>query len=113
MHLHIVPAANTLMATKPALKVFPEDLLNMIHKIPTASPNFDHSTEIARVDSASKTGGLQPFKKDFPQQNFSQFTSGHVNIETSSSKNGTRPQSLRYPCNYCGKAVHWSLDYPN
>ncbi|MBW0588803.1 hypothetical protein O181_128518 [Austropuccinia psidii MF-1] len=56
MHQHITPAINTLMATNPNLKVRPDDLLNMIQQIATASPNFDHSTEIARINAASKLG---------------------------------------------------------
>ncbi|MBW0482568.1 hypothetical protein O181_022283 [Austropuccinia psidii MF-1] len=47
IHQHITPAINTLMATNPNLKVRPDDLLNMIQQIATASPSFDHSTEIA------------------------------------------------------------------
>ncbi|MBW0513845.1 hypothetical protein O181_053560 [Austropuccinia psidii MF-1] len=56
MHQHITPAINTLMATNPNLRVQPDDLLNMIRQIATVSPTFDHSTGIARINSASKFG---------------------------------------------------------
>ncbi|MBW0468954.1 hypothetical protein O181_008669 [Austropuccinia psidii MF-1] len=56
MHQNITPAINTLMETNPDLKVRPDDLLNMIQQITTASPNFDHSTAIVQIDAASKCG---------------------------------------------------------
>ncbi|MBW0478394.1 hypothetical protein O181_018109 [Austropuccinia psidii MF-1] len=56
MHQLITPAINTLMATNPNIKVCPDDLLNMIRQISTASLSFDHGTEIERIEVASKFG---------------------------------------------------------
>ncbi|MBW0542207.1 hypothetical protein O181_081922 [Austropuccinia psidii MF-1] len=61
MHQLIIPALNTLMATNPNIKVQPEDLLNMIRQIATASPSFDHSTEVAKINAASKFGRKESY----------------------------------------------------
>ncbi|MBW0506565.1 hypothetical protein O181_046280 [Austropuccinia psidii MF-1] len=73
MHQHITPAINTLMATNPNLKVQPDDLLNMIRQIATASPNFDHSTEIAKENRLLSSrypchycGKIGHWSPDFP-----------------------------------------------
>ncbi|MBW0469083.1 hypothetical protein O181_008798 [Austropuccinia psidii MF-1] len=61
MHQLIIPALNTLMATNPNIKVWPEDLLNMIRQIAMASPSFDHSTEVAKTNAASKFGRKESY----------------------------------------------------
>ncbi|MBW0521327.1 hypothetical protein O181_061042 [Austropuccinia psidii MF-1] len=61
MHQLIIPAINTLMATNPKIKLFPDYLLNIIRKIATAYPSFDHSTEIARMNAVSKFGSRQSY----------------------------------------------------
>ncbi|MBW0535795.1 hypothetical protein O181_075510 [Austropuccinia psidii MF-1] len=61
MHQLIIPALNTLMATNPNIKVRPEDLLNMIRQIATASPSFDHSTEVVKINAASKFGRKESY----------------------------------------------------
>ncbi|MBW0542700.1 hypothetical protein O181_082415, partial [Austropuccinia psidii MF-1] len=66
MHQLIIPALNTLMATNPSIKVRPEDLLNMIRQIATASPSFDHSTEVARLNAASKFASPKVPSSRFP-----------------------------------------------
>ncbi|MBW0544541.1 hypothetical protein O181_084256 [Austropuccinia psidii MF-1] len=102
MQQHITPAINTLMATNPNLKVRPDDLLNMIRQIATASPNFDHSTEVARIHAASKFGT----RKDFNNIPSNQSAS------TSHRKKETRAPGPRYPCHYCGEIGHWSPACP-
>ncbi|MBW0460299.1 hypothetical protein O181_000014 [Austropuccinia psidii MF-1] len=56
MHQLITPAITTLMETNPDIKVCPDYLLNMIRQIYMASPSFDNSSEIARINAASKFG---------------------------------------------------------
>ncbi|MBW0539978.1 hypothetical protein O181_079693 [Austropuccinia psidii MF-1] len=67
MHQLITPAINTLMATNPNIKVCPDDLLNMIRQISTASPSFDNSTEIARVNAESKFGRQENLNANLQQ----------------------------------------------
>ncbi|MBW0552043.1 hypothetical protein O181_091758 [Austropuccinia psidii MF-1] len=62
MHQLIIPAINTLMATNPNIKVFPDDLLNIIRQIATAYPSFDHSTEIAIMNVVSKFGSRESYR---------------------------------------------------
>ncbi|MBW0490659.1 hypothetical protein O181_030374 [Austropuccinia psidii MF-1] len=57
----------------------------MIRQIATASPSLDHSTEIARINVASKFG----------------------NTRTS-----VKVPSSRFPCHYCGEVGHWSPNCP-
>ncbi|MBW0540987.1 hypothetical protein O181_080702 [Austropuccinia psidii MF-1] len=102
MHQHITPAINTLMATNPNLKVRPDDLLNMIRQIATASPHFDHSTEIARLNAASKFGTRNKFRDNHP--NHPPSTSYHKKEE--------KIPSSKYPCHYCGEVGHWSPTCP-
>ncbi|MBW0516822.1 hypothetical protein O181_056537 [Austropuccinia psidii MF-1] len=61
MHQLIIPAINTLIATNPEIKVCPDDLLNMIWQIATASPSLDHSTETARINAASRFGRKESY----------------------------------------------------
>ncbi|MBW0535198.1 hypothetical protein O181_074913 [Austropuccinia psidii MF-1] len=114
LQIHITPAINTLMTTKPNLKVRPDDLLNMIRQLLTASPSFDHSTEIARVEAASRFGSQQLSAKKPPQHHFSQRPLPHANNNASSSlnKSAARTPSSKYPCHYCGEVGHWSPDCP-
>ncbi|MBW0573867.1 hypothetical protein O181_113582 [Austropuccinia psidii MF-1] len=65
MHQLIIPAINTLMETNPKIKVRPDDLLNMIRKIATDLPSFDHSTEVARINATSRFGK----RESYPTQN--------------------------------------------
>ncbi|MBW0510654.1 hypothetical protein O181_050369 [Austropuccinia psidii MF-1] len=105
MHLHITPAINTLMETNPNLKFQPDDLLNMILQIATASPNFDHSTEIARINAASKFGTRNKSNDHAYKDN-----DNHPNWlpSTSYCKKETKILSSPYPCHYCGEVGHWS-----
>ncbi|MBW0583042.1 hypothetical protein O181_122757, partial [Austropuccinia psidii MF-1] len=49
---HITAALNTRLATNPHLKVHTNDLLDMIRQIMSASPSFDHSTNVARINAS-------------------------------------------------------------
>ncbi|MBW0538659.1 hypothetical protein O181_078374 [Austropuccinia psidii MF-1] len=49
---HITAALNTQLATNPHLKIHANDLLDMIRQIKTASPSFDHSTNIAQINAS-------------------------------------------------------------
>ncbi|MBW0539132.1 hypothetical protein O181_078847 [Austropuccinia psidii MF-1] len=111
MHQLIIPAINTLMATNPNIKVRPDDLLNMIRQISTASPSFDHSTEIARVNAASKFG-----KKD-QHLNLNQRFKNRNNtkgnkVHASNWQSGSGDFNPDLPCHYCGKTGHWSPECP-
>ncbi|MBW0537888.1 hypothetical protein O181_077603 [Austropuccinia psidii MF-1] len=86
MHQLIMPAINMLMATNPNIKVCPDDFLNMIRQISTASPSFDHSTEIERVNAVSKFGIKENFNTNIQQpsrrtnpRNTKMFSSNHHN----------------------------------
>ncbi|MBW0515792.1 hypothetical protein O181_055507 [Austropuccinia psidii MF-1] len=112
MQMHITPAINTLMATNTNLKVHPDDLLNMILQISTASSNSDHGTEISQVKDVSKFGSRQPSKRKVPQHNFSQQHHRYTNNQASSSRDLARTPSLKYPCHYCGEVGHWLPNCP-
>ncbi|MBW0572637.1 hypothetical protein O181_112352 [Austropuccinia psidii MF-1] len=84
MHQLITPSINTLMATNPNLKVRPDNLLNIIQKITTASPSFEHSTEIAKP---------------------------HLPSSLNSQETPKVPSSP-FPCHYCGEVGHWSPNCP-
>ncbi|MBW0536231.1 hypothetical protein O181_075946 [Austropuccinia psidii MF-1] len=109
MHQHITPAINTLMATNPCLKVRQDDLLNMILQIATASPNFDHSTEIAQMNAASKFGTRH--KSNTHTSNKNNF-SANKTASSSYCKREAKTRSSQYPCHYCGKVGHWSPNCP-
>ncbi|MBW0506242.1 hypothetical protein O181_045957 [Austropuccinia psidii MF-1] len=111
MHQLIMPALNTLMATNPNIKVRPEDLLNMIRQIATASPSFDHSTEIARINASSKFGKKESYNNHHShvQNKFN----NRPNVSSSSNHQATsRVPSSRFPCHYCGEVGHWSPNCP-
>ncbi|MBW0541652.1 hypothetical protein O181_081367 [Austropuccinia psidii MF-1] len=111
MHQLITPAINTLMATNPDIKVCPDDLLNMIRQISTASPSFDHSTEIARVNAALNFG-----KKDqhhtFNHHVANRNTPISNKLPSSSRNTESRMPNSKFPCYYCGEAGHWSPNCP-
>ncbi|MBW0548615.1 hypothetical protein O181_088330 [Austropuccinia psidii MF-1] len=107
MHQLITPAINTLMATNPDIKVRPDDLLNMIRQILTASPSFDHSNEIARINAASKFGRKEPFSPT-NQRSPNTHCPGNPRTASSSRQFDTRTPSSCFPCHYCGEAGHWS-----
>ncbi|MBW0517033.1 hypothetical protein O181_056748 [Austropuccinia psidii MF-1] len=111
MKHHITAAINTLMATDPNLAVRPEDLLNMIRQINTALPSFDHSTEIARINAASRFG-----KKNIshnPGEN-RQYASHNRPMPTKSQSHvkKARNYNANNPCHYCGEVGHWSPECP-
>ncbi|MBW0543900.1 hypothetical protein O181_083615 [Austropuccinia psidii MF-1] len=105
MKHHITSAISTLMENNPNLAVRPDDLLNMIQKIDTASPSFDHSTEIARINAASRFG-----QKDANRQYTSHSRS--VPPKPQSYTKRTRNYNVKNPCHYCGEVGHWSPDCP-
>ncbi|MBW0537410.1 hypothetical protein O181_077125 [Austropuccinia psidii MF-1] len=74
----------------------------MIRQIATASPNFDYSTEVARIHAASKFGTRKELNNIPPNQSAS----------TSHQKKETRTPGPRYPCHYCGEIGHWSPACP-
>ncbi|MBW0558716.1 hypothetical protein O181_098431 [Austropuccinia psidii MF-1] len=111
MHQLITPAINSLMATNPNIKVRPDDLLNMIRQISTASPSFDHSTEIARINAASKFG-TKHGNKNHGQQQFSNTDPRNNTPRLQPHKNNPKTPSSRYPCHYCGEVGHWSPNCP-
>ncbi|MBW0538726.1 hypothetical protein O181_078441 [Austropuccinia psidii MF-1] len=111
MHQLITPAINTLMATNPNIKVRPDDLLNMIRQIATASPSFDHSTEIARINAASRFG-----RRDLPSNHNMSTTNKNVQKPPlpsyQNSQADSRVPSSCFPCHYCGEVGHWSPNCP-
>ncbi|MBW0584554.1 hypothetical protein O181_124269, partial [Austropuccinia psidii MF-1] len=111
MKHHITAAINTLMATNPNLAVRPDDLLNMIRQINTASPSFDHTTEIARINAASRFG--QRNTNDNLNAN-RQHTSHNRSAppKSQSYTKRTRHYNANNPCHYCGEVGHWSPDCP-
>ncbi|MBW0461685.1 hypothetical protein O181_001400 [Austropuccinia psidii MF-1] len=111
MHQIITPAINTLMATNPNLKVRPDDLLNMIRQISTASPSFDHSTEIARLNAVSKFGRREPLNASTSSSSRKP-TYGNTKASSSNRPSGSRAPNPRSPCHYCGEIGHWSPTCP-
>ncbi|MBW0464556.1 hypothetical protein O181_004271 [Austropuccinia psidii MF-1] len=109
MHQHITPAINTLMETNPNPEFRPDDLLNMIWQIATASPNFYHSTEIVRINTASKFGTRNKSNENLYKENENH---SHWLPSTSYCKKEMRMPSSWYPCHYCGKVGHWSPTCP-
>ncbi|MBW0551235.1 hypothetical protein O181_090950 [Austropuccinia psidii MF-1] len=99
------------MATNPDIEVCPDDLLNIIRQISTASPSFDHSTEIARVNAALKFG-----KKDqahaFNQHVANRNTPRRNKLPSSSRYTAPRIPNSKFLCHYCGEAGHWSPNCP-
>ncbi|MBW0536227.1 hypothetical protein O181_075942, partial [Austropuccinia psidii MF-1] len=111
MHQLITPAINTLMATNPNLKVRPDDLLNMIRQISTASPSFDHSTEVARVNAASKFGRREN-SNSAVQHSSNRPAPRNLKIPSSINQNESRIPNSRFSCHYCGEIGHWSPNCP-
>ncbi|MBW0542194.1 hypothetical protein O181_081909 [Austropuccinia psidii MF-1] len=89
MHQLITPAINTIMAKNTIINVCLDDFLSMIWQIPTASRRFNHSTERAQINAASKLG-----RREYGRNNDSL---------TASSK---------YLCHYCGEVRHWFPNFP-
>ncbi|MBW0497167.1 hypothetical protein O181_036882 [Austropuccinia psidii MF-1] len=111
MHQLIIPVINTLMTTNPNIKVQPDDLHNMIRQIATASPSFDHSTEIARINAASRFGT----KESHPLQTKplpGKHNHGNSVQSTSTHQTGSKVPSSHFPCHYCGEVGHWSPSCP-
>ncbi|MBW0537603.1 hypothetical protein O181_077318 [Austropuccinia psidii MF-1] len=111
MKHHITAALNTLMETNPNLAVRPDDLLNMIRQINTASPSFDHSTEIARINAASRFGQ----KNVDPNFNTNkQYASHRRSFPPRPQSYTKRPRNYNAnnPCHYCGEVGHWSPECP-
>ncbi|MBW0565340.1 hypothetical protein O181_105055 [Austropuccinia psidii MF-1] len=111
MHQLITPAINTLMATNPDIKVCPNDILHMIGQISAASPSFNNSTEISRVNAASKFG-----KRDQNHNFNQQLTNRNIHrknkVHASSRQPASRAFNPNLPCHYCGKTGHWSPKCP-
>ncbi|MBW0536703.1 hypothetical protein O181_076418 [Austropuccinia psidii MF-1] len=108
MHQLIIPAINTLMATNPEIKVRPDDLLNMIRQIATASPSFNHSTEIARINAASRFGR----KESYSTPNASVSNRKPTTTPSGNPWANVKVPSSRFPCHYCGEVGHWSPKCP-
>ncbi|MBW0537090.1 hypothetical protein O181_076805 [Austropuccinia psidii MF-1] len=111
VHQFITPAINTLMATNPSIRVCPDDLLNMIRQISTASPSFDHSTELAQINAASRFGARHPGNA----KNQLQLSIKNPHDKTHQSqhhKPTTKISSSKYPCHYCGEVGQWSPNCP-
>ncbi|MBW0566180.1 hypothetical protein O181_105895 [Austropuccinia psidii MF-1] len=111
MHQLITATINTLMATNPNIKVCPDDLLNMIRQISMASPSFDHSTEIARLNAASKFGQRNNFDNRNPHFS-TRPASRSTKIPSSSRQVEPRIPNSRFPCHYCSEVGHWSPQCP-
>ncbi|MBW0540439.1 hypothetical protein O181_080154 [Austropuccinia psidii MF-1] len=111
MHQLITPAINTLMATNPNLKVRPDDLLNMIRQISTASPSFDHSTEVARVNAASKFARRENLNFAIHHSS-NRPAPRNLKIPSSTNQNESRMPNSQFPCHYCGEIGHWSPNCP-
>ncbi|MBW0510836.1 hypothetical protein O181_050551, partial [Austropuccinia psidii MF-1] len=83
----------------------------MIRQIATASPSFDHSTEVAKINAASKFGR----KESYPYQSQPTLNKNNHRLTVSSSLNrqaSPKVPSSRFPCHYCGKVGHWSPSCP-
>ncbi|MBW0540302.1 hypothetical protein O181_080017 [Austropuccinia psidii MF-1] len=103
----ITPAINTLMAMNPNIRVCPDDLLNRIWKISTASPSFDHSTELVQINAASRFGTRHPENAN-SQRQLPVNNPNNRNPQSQPHKSTTKTPSSRYPCHYCGEVGHWS-----
>ncbi|MBW0533855.1 hypothetical protein O181_073570 [Austropuccinia psidii MF-1] len=106
MHQLITTTINTLMATNPNIKVFPDDLLNMIRQISTTLPSFDKSTEIARVNAVSKFGKRDTFINE-NQQSSRRTTTRSVKIPSSSCQIEPRMLNSQFSCHYGSEVGHW------
>ncbi|MBW0490169.1 hypothetical protein O181_029884 [Austropuccinia psidii MF-1] len=104
---HITAALNTRLATNPHLKIHTNDLLDMIRQIVSASPSFDHSTDVARINAS------------FPGHNTKDDRKKHRSTSAPRPPNqGNKPkkESKTFdptrPCFYCGELGHWVPNCP-
>ncbi|MBW0582627.1 hypothetical protein O181_122342 [Austropuccinia psidii MF-1] len=102
IHQLITPDINTLMATNPDIKVCPDDILKLIGQISTASPSFDHSTEIGRFNAASKFGKRDQ-NHNFNQQLTNRNIPRNNKVHASSQQPASGAFNPNLPCHYCGK----------
>ncbi|MBW0535806.1 hypothetical protein O181_075521 [Austropuccinia psidii MF-1] len=105
---HITAALNTRLATNPHLKIHTNDLLDMIRQINTASPSFNHSTNLARINASF------PGKKPKPDGAKPRLTSEPRKTPTSNNDTGKKKKTFdpSRPCYYCGELGHWSPTFP-
>ncbi|MBW0520488.1 hypothetical protein O181_060203 [Austropuccinia psidii MF-1] len=98
---HIMEALNTRLATNPHLKIHTDDLLDMIRQITTASPSFDHSTKIERINASF------PGHKDQNVGQKSRSTSAPQSTAcTTRPKKEAKTFDPSKPCFYCGELGH-------
>ncbi|MBW0489544.1 hypothetical protein O181_029259 [Austropuccinia psidii MF-1] len=104
---HITAALNTRLATNPHLKGHTNDLLDMIRQIMSASPSFDHSTNVARIN-ASFPGHKG---KHDEKKNRLASTPRPPNL-TNKQKRDLKSFDPAKPCFYCGELGHWIPNCP-
>ncbi|MBW0562949.1 hypothetical protein O181_102664 [Austropuccinia psidii MF-1] len=115
MHQFINSAINTLMTKTPNIKVHLNDLLRTIWKIATASPGFNRSTELTRINAVSKFGRRESRSNSNQRQSInhnSKHKPKHKPVLSQSHKNDSQTPSSRYPCHYCGEVGHWLANCP-
>ncbi|MBW0502546.1 hypothetical protein O181_042261 [Austropuccinia psidii MF-1] len=83
----------------------------MIRQISTASPSFNHSTEIARINAASKFG-RRDHNLNVALPTHNKNTSRFPIASSSRNQETSRIPSSRFPCHYCGEVGHWSPTCP-
>ncbi|MBW0493092.1 hypothetical protein O181_032807 [Austropuccinia psidii MF-1] len=105
---HITAALNTRLATNPHLKIHTNNLLDMIRQINTASPSFDHSTNLARINASFP--GRKPKKDNEKPRSASEPRIAPTNHDDSGKKKKKFDPSR--PCYYCGELGHWTPTCP-
>ncbi|MBW0538221.1 hypothetical protein O181_077936, partial [Austropuccinia psidii MF-1] len=105
---HITAALNTRLATNPHLQVHTEDLLDMIRQINTASPSFDHSTNLARINASFP--GHKPKQDNMKSRSSSEPRRPTADNDQTGKKKKTYDPSR--PCYYCGEMGHWTPTCP-
>ncbi|MBW0538418.1 hypothetical protein O181_078133, partial [Austropuccinia psidii MF-1] len=99
---HITAALNTRLATNPHLKIHASDLLDMVRQIINASPSFDHSTNIARINASfpghkNKNDGKKGRSTSAPR----------ISNQSAKPKKESKTFDPAKPCFYCGELGHW------
>ncbi|MBW0461669.1 hypothetical protein O181_001384 [Austropuccinia psidii MF-1] len=105
---HITAALNTRLATNPHLKIHTNDLLDMIRQINTASPSFDHSTNLARINASFPS--KKPKKDGEKPRSASEPRIAPTSQDDAKKKKKTFDPSR--PCYYCGELGHWAPTCP-
>ncbi|MBW0468074.1 hypothetical protein O181_007789 [Austropuccinia psidii MF-1] len=94
---HITAALNTRLSTNPHLKIHANDLLDVIRQIKTASPSFDHSTNIVRINASF------PGHKNWNDGQKNHSTSAPRSIpHNNKQEKHTKSFDPSKPCFYCG-----------